>query len=100
MGSLCNSEDELHCSIQIRSTNKNIHKFILANDYMKVAFSALHLGITYMHWICSHVLLNIHIRPKKNIVCFRFPTNPIKTSETQIPFINFLPNFFFFLGKP
>ena len=26
--------------------------------------------------------------PKKKIVCFRFPTDPIKTCSTQIYFIN------------
>ena len=30
------------------------------------------------------------IRPKKNIVCFRFPTDPIKTCATQIYFMDFL----------
>ena len=39
--------------------------------------------------------------PKKNIVCFRFPTEPIKTCAIQIYFMNFPPppkkNFFFFL---
>ena len=39
---------------------------------------------------------------KKNIVCFRFPTDPIKTCATQIYFMDFLKNFFFFffLGNP
>ena len=35
------------------------------------------------------------LRPKKNIVCFRFPTDPIKTCATQIYFIDFPPFFFF-----
>ena len=30
-----------------------------------------------------------YIRPKKNIVCFRFPTDPIKTCATQIYFLDF-----------
>ena len=38
---------------------------------------------------------------KKNIVCFRFPTDPIKTCVTQIYFMDFLKKkkkfFFFFL---
>ena len=40
---------------------------------------------------------------KKNIVCFRFPTDPIKTCATQIYFMHFQKNkkqkffFFFFL---
>ena len=43
--------------------------------------------------------------PKKNIVCFRFPTDPIKTCATQIYLIDFqifffFFFFFFFLGNP
>ena len=47
---------------------------------------------------------------KKNIVCFRFPTDPVKTCETQIYFMDFQKKkkkkkkffffFFFFLGNP
>ena len=44
--------------------------------------------------------------PKKNIVCFRFPTDPIKTCATQIYFMDFQKKkkkkiffFFFFLGN-
>ena len=40
---------------------------------------------------------------KKKIVCFRFPTEPIKTSATQIYFMDFLKKkkiFFFFLENP
>ena len=44
---------------------------------------------------------------KKNIVCFRFPTDPIKTCATQIYFMDFLKKkkkkkkifFFFFFSK-
>ena len=52
--------------------------------------------------------LGLSLRPKKkNIVCFRFPTDPIKTCATQIYFMDFLKKkkkkknffFFFFLGN-
>ena len=46
----------------------------------------------------------IMVRPKKNIVCFRFPTDPVKTCATQIYFMDFQKKkkkkkffFFFFL---
>ena len=44
-------------------------------------------------------------RLKKNIVCFRFPTDPIKTCATQIYFMDFQKKkkkkkiFFFFFRK-
>ena len=36
-----------------------------------------------------NLLLAAGTRPKKNIVCSRFPTNPIKTYGTQIYFMDF-----------
>ena len=50
--------------------------------------------------VAYNTLLGCVIRPKKNIVCFRFPTDPIKTCATQIYFMDFLKKkkkkFFFF----
>ena len=50
--------------------------------------------------LCKGLRSEQGIRPKKNIVCFRFPTDPIKTCATQIYFMDFQKkkkkNFFFF----
>ena len=48
----------------------------------------------YFHLVCPKSLT----RPKKNIVCFRFPTDPIKTCATQIYFMDFIKKLFFFGG--
>ena len=47
-------------------------------------------------------MLRLCLGLKKNIVCFRFPTDPIKTCATQIYFMDFQNKkkkkfFFFFL---
>ena len=55
--------------------------------------------IDKMHVVDHNMIYYYMPRPKKNIVCFRFPTDPVKTCATQIYFMDFKKkkkNFFFF----
>ena len=50
------------------------------------------VGSTLCEYCChvsSQMFAVMLLRPKKNIVCFRFSTDPIKTCATQIYFMDF-----------